>query len=53
MAPARPPAVMCVPKPTGFLSEDARDMFAKDTEFGAGLSDYSRVTLDATKGGVG
>jgi hypothetical protein len=44
---------MWVPKPTGFLSEDARDIFTKDTDFGTGPSDYSRVILDATKWGVG
>jgi hypothetical protein len=39
---------MWVPKPTGFLSEDACDILTKDTEFGP--SDYSRVVLEATKG---
>ena len=50
IAPAMPPAVMWVPKPTGLLSGDARDIFTKDTEFGTGLSDYSRVSRRNERG---
>lgn len=38
IAPARPPAVMWVPKPTGFLSEDARDILTKDIELKRGVT---------------